>query len=198
MAQKEKLIDPVNEETGELNIGTLSMDNLEFKAVPVEAAKIVRPFDGYPFPKKIKFGTGEVCQTFIVALNPTILVQQDPNNKKKIKTYHSRFIRDREVGDNIEVVFDREIKMKGVTYFCAVVPSHVVRSQIIFNYNNKTKRTEVDPRYMLIDLNQTSRLRQVFLQVINPNLKMERQAAFISGESNVDAGETEPLTEEQV
>lgn len=203
---KEKLIDPVSEDTEKVSADSLDIGKLKFQAVPQSAAKIVRPFDGYPLNKKVKFGEGEICPTFIVALNPTVMVQQDPNNKKvktpegmkQIQTFHSRFIRDRETGDNIEVVFDRKMIINGQTFLCAVVPSHVVRSQIVFKFNNKTNRPEVDTNYMLLDLDQVSRLRQVFLQVINPNLKIEKEAAFISGESTVDAGEQEPLTEEQV
>ena len=61
----------------------------------------------------------------------------------------------------------------------------------------KTQRIEVDPNYLFLDLEQNQRLKRVFEQIINPKLKLEREAAFISGESNV-AGEQATMTEDEV
>jgi hypothetical protein len=43
---------------------------------------------------------------------------------------------------------------------------------------------------------QRNRLRTVYEQVINPNIKMEKEAAFIAGESQTDTGGTAELPPE--
>ncbi|MFA7197362.1 MAG: hypothetical protein WC092_07555 [Anaerovoracaceae bacterium] len=194
------LVDPVAKqadrqaEKEELN--ALSIENaFDFEAIKPEAARITRPFDGYPL-RKVTVSEGlELPAAYIVALNPTVAVVQDPANQGKVKNYHSRVIRDEETKENIHVPFDREIEWKGKTYYCAVIPSHNVRAQVCFKYDTTRKipRIEVDRRYMLLDSNQVGRLKRVFEQVINPMLKMERDASFISGESNTDSGEQPPL-----
>lgn len=200
MQQKAGLVDPVakqadkRQEKAELE--SLNIENaFDFEAIKPEAARITKPFDGYPL-KKVQLSEGlEIPAAYIVALNPTVVVQQDPSNQGAVKNYHSRFIRDRETKENIHVPFDREIEWKGKTYYCAIVPSHNVRAQVCFKFDTSKKvpRTEVDRRYMLLDGNQVGRLKRVFEQVINPLLKMERDAAFISGESTADVGESAPL-----
>jgi hypothetical protein len=207
---KAKLIDPVartagaQQEASELDaLDIKNAGGLSFKPIPPERAKVSRPFDGYPL-KKITFGEVETYTTYIVALNPTVQVIQDPANKKvrtpqgmvKVKNYHSRAIRDKETRDNILCMFDREIEVDGRVYQCAIIPSHNVRAQVCFFWDAKKNRIVVDNRYLLLDSDQDSRLKRVFEQVINPNIKMEREAAFISGESKEDTGGVEPLTEE--
>jgi hypothetical protein len=197
------LKDPV---AGEDKKGAITnIEDLAFKPVRPEAARTVRPFDGYPL-KKVKIDGKDVISTYIVALNPTVQVRQDPSNKKvktkqglvQVNTTHSRFIRDYEEQENNIVSFDRTITIKGQDYFYDVVPSHNVRAQLFFKFDNEKQRIVVDPNYMLLDSDQESRLKRVFEQIMNPALKVEREASFISGESQSDAGETDPLKEDEV
>jgi len=199
-----KLIDPVAKEGGQqekAELGTLDIKKaggLTFKPIPPERAKVSKPFDGYPL-KKLKFGEVETFTTYIVALNPTVQVVQDPSNRKvktqsgmvQVHNYHSRAMRDKETRENVQVMFDRNIEVEGRVYQCAIIPSHNVRAQVCFNFDVQKNRIVVDSRYLLLDSDQDSRLKRVFEQVINPNIKMEREAAFIAGESKEDAGEAE-------
>jgi len=196
-----KLTDPVAKAQDKAELGTLDIkkaDGFSFKPIAPERARVSRPFDGYPL-KKIKFGQVDTFTTYIVALNPTIHVVQDPSNKKKktqggmvqIHNFHSRPIRDRETRENILCTFDREIEVDGRVYHCAIIPAHNVRAQVCFKFDTQKNRIVVDNRYLLLDSEQIGRLQRVFEQVINPNIKMEREAAFISGESEEDAGEAE-------
>lgn len=205
MAEAKKK-DPAGGSKGKAEDKVQGVD-LDFKPIPMKTEKIPRPFDGYPLMTKVNLGGFEVSGTYVVALNPTVLVRQDPSNKKvkqkdgtfkQVQNAHSRFVRDYEEGDNTEIVFDRELEIKGKSYFCAYVPSHNVRAQICFFYDSKAKRVKVDQKYLLLDTGQSSRLRQVFDQVINPKLKVEREAAFIAGEEKESDGETKPLTEEDI
>lgn len=175
-----------------------TLENYTLTAVKPEAAKLKRPFDGYPF-KKVQIGSNKIISTFIVAIDPDVIkTRQDPSNRKKVKNYHAPMIRDYEEQDNMLVSFDKEITIGGKTYFYDVVPSHNVRAQLVFKYNNKTKRIDVIPGVLLMDDGQVSRLKQLYDQLINPKLKMEREASFIAGESKEDGGEGEPLTENEV
>jgi hypothetical protein len=200
-----KLKDPVRQQGEDVKGEMKTVDDFVFTPVKPEAARVTRPFDGYPLKKKIKIGETKdkhdkvkdvmISATYLVALNPTIQVRQDPSNRKT-KNYHSRMIRDYEEQDNIVVVFDRVMEIKGQKYFYAIVPQHYVRAQLIFKYDNNKQRVEVDPNYLLMDGDQDQRLKRVFEMMINPKLKVERESAFIAGESQKDGGESEPLTEE--
>ncbi len=196
------LVDPVEEADDQNDIPDMEgmdinkVNEISLKPIPPETARRTMPFDGYPF-KKFKVGKANTYQHCIVALNPTTLLHQDPANRKvrqadgkmkKVRTWHSRVIRDRELNENIHIPFDREIEIKGIKYDCAIVDSHNVRAQICFQFNTNTQRIEVDRRYLLIDIGQRNKLKQVFEQVINPNLKMQKEAAFIMGETQDDAG----------
>jgi hypothetical protein len=191
-----KLKDPIAGEEKKESVPTL--DNYVLTAVKPEAAKLRRPFEGYPF-KKVKIGDNTIISTFIVALDPDVIKSiQDPSNRKKIKNYHAPMIRDYEEQDNILVSFDKEIVVKGKTYFYDVVPSHNVRAQLVFKYNANRRKVEVIPGVLLMDDGQVQRLKQVFEQIINPKLRIEREASFIAGENQTDGGESEPLTENEV
>lgn len=188
----EKGANPQEEEMASLDMGKVS--SVSFKPIPIDAARIRAPFDGYPL-KKFQFAGVTTYESFIVALNPTTPVPQDQANRKvrqadgtlkQVNSCHSRVIRDRETNDNMHVPFDRSIEVNGITYQCAIVPSHNVRAQICFAYDANKQRIVVDPRYMLLDIEQRNRLRTVFEQVINPNIKMEKEAAYIAGESSVE------------
>jgi hypothetical protein len=157
--------------------------------------------------REVKIGGAATYAAYVVALNPTVQVRQDPANTKvkqkngtfkQIKNHHSRFIRDYETGDNNEVVFDRIVKIGDREFFCAIVPSHNVRAQLCFKYDNERRRVEVDTDYLFLDAAQDKRLKRVFEQIINPKLRLEREASFISGESKEDSEEEKILTEEQV
>ena len=178
---------------------------LNFQPIPLKAARISRPFDGYPM-KKVMIGGADTFLAYVVALNPTVPVRLDPSNRKvkakdgffvQVKNTHARFIKDYEENENTEVVFDRIVEVGGKEYYCAIVPSHNVRAQLCYKYNDKAQRVEVDPNYLFLDLEQDQRLKRVFEQIINPKLKLEREAAFIAGESNV-AGEPATMTEDEV
>jgi hypothetical protein len=184
----------------------VSMKNYTFKPIPPSAAKLRKPFEGYPF-KKFNFnGITEITdnkiplyEQYIVALNPMIHVVQDRSNKKvktkkgmeQINTYHSRVIRDTEEGENTIVHFDRPLVLDGKTYFCAIVPSHNVRAQLCFKYDARQLKIVIDDRYMLLDNEQAGKLKDVYAQVLNPKLKMEKESAFISGETTEDVGGAE-------
>lgn len=112
--------------------------------------------------------------------------------------YHSRSIRDYENRTNEIVIFDRKLTIGNQDYYCAVIPSHNIRAQLCYKYNSKSKQLETDNRYLFLDEEQSGRLRQVFEQIINPKLKMEREADFLSGTGSQDAGEVKPLTEDEV
>lgn len=181
-------------------------DGFDFQPIPAGAARVSRPFDGYPM-KKVKIGEAETYAAYVVALNPTVAVRQDPANGRvkqkdgtfeQVRNYHSRFIRDFETGDNNEVVFDRVVNIGGRDYFCAIVPSHNVRAQLCYRYNNDRRRVEVDSGYLFLDTAQDQRLKRVFEQLINPKLRLEREASFISGESDEDSGGEKTLTEDEV
>ena len=179
---------------------------LNFQPIPLKAARVSRPFDGYPM-KRVTIGGTETYLAYVVALNPTVPVRLDPSNRKvkmkdgtfeQVKNTHARFIRDYEENENTEVVFDRIMEIGGKDYYCAIVPSHNVRAQLCFKYEDKNKRILVDSNYLFLDVEQNQRLKRVFEQIINPLLKLEREAAFISGESTQDAGEETTLTENEV
>jgi hypothetical protein len=189
-----KLKDPVSGDKEKEVVPTL--ENYTLTSVKPEAAKLRRPFDGYPF-KKVSIDGNKIISAFIVAIDPDVIrTRQDPSNRKKVKNYHSPTIRDYEEQDNMVVTFNREIIIKGKTYFYDVVPSHSVRAQLVFKYDPNKKRIEVVPGVLLMDDGQVGRLKQLFEQLINPKLKIEREASFIAGESHQDGGENEPLNEE--
>lgn len=110
-----------------------------------------------------------------------------PNTQKMgtIRTYHNRRAKDYESGGvDFDAVFDRVIKLADgeITQAC-FIPSPSVRAQIVFRYNSKTERVENDPRYLMADPDQTSRLRRVFEMIINPKIRLEEsiKATFDSG-----------------
>lgn len=196
---KTKIIDPVDidkkkREASEdiKQLKTFDIANLtmaDFQAVKATAAKTPHPFDGYSYPK------GKEA-TFIVGFNPTKYIPQDPSGKNlsiivkgkekkvNIETTHNRLIQDLDEGGiNIDVVFDRKMKLAdGNTLYYALIPSHSVRAQLIFYYDARAERIKVNPDYLLIDTAQASRLRRLYEIIINPKLKKEQMAAFISGE----------------
>jgi len=201
-----KKIDPVAGE-GKLDEALKGIGELNFQPIPLAAARVSRPFDGYPM-KKVTIGGAETYLAYVVALNPTVAVRLDPSNRKvktkdgtfeQVKNTHARFVRDYEENENTEVVFDRIVEVGGKEFYCAIVPSHNVRAQLCFKYDDKGKRILVDSNYLFLDTAQDQRLKRVFEQIINPKLQLEREAAFIAGESTQDTGgEAKTLTEDEV
>ena len=213
MAKNEKLKDPASKadskkEQNELEkdlkgIDIKSFSSKDFKQLSQKTARIPAPFDGYPLNKKVKIGDMPLVPiTYVVGLNPRVYVPQDPSGKGvsitvdkrngqpprdkmvDLGTYHSRVLRDYdEGGKNIDVVFDRELVLDdGAKIMVALVPSHSVRAQLLFKLKRKGG-VQVDTNYVLLDPEQSSRLRKLFGIIINPHLKVERVASSISGES---------------
>ncbi|MFX0114198.1 MAG: hypothetical protein ACFFB3_06595 [Candidatus Hodarchaeota archaeon] len=196
---KTKIIDPVDKDKREreesedieqlkmFDIGNLTM--ADFHAVKATTAHTPHPFDGYPYPK------GKEA-AFIVGLNPTKYIPQDPSSrnlsmivkgkekKVTIETTHNRVIQDFDKGGiNTDVVFDRKMNLSdGNILYYALVPSHSVRAQLIFEYDARAERIKVNPDYLLIDTAQAKRLRRLYEIIINPKLKKEQMSAYISGE----------------
>lgn len=220
MAKNQKtLTDPVEEKTPEeerLEIeeekGLVSVDSLdisEWKAAPASASAMPRPFDGYPMEdiiiktmdKRGKEVEVVVKKTFLVALNPQLLIPQDPSGvnvtiedkktkKEKVVTIassHSRVIVDYENGkNNTAVVFDRVLTdPKGRDLYYAVVPSHSVRAQLIYEWDDKAERLKKpNGNYVLLDDNQLSRLKQVFMIYKGKEIKkMAREIRLVESDN---------------
>lgn len=220
MGRPPKLIDPVaaSEEVQDAVVGqeVLSVESLTPEQVKPSQAKSVDPFDNYDFKSKMVPLLGadgkpprnrdgspalvdgkapKVCISHIVLHNHIAdKVPQDPINRGKRINYFSTSRRDEVERVGLALVFDRPFKTaKGVFYGC-IVPQNNVRAQLIFR-RNADGRIEVDNRFLLLDTNQVGRLRTLFTQILNPKLRQEKQASFISGETDTDPGEV-PVSEE--
>lgn len=225
MARPPKLRDPVEgseiemaEEMAALEQEVLSIEQLTPGAVMPSAARVTDPFINYPFkwiplvdakgrapkdragtPVLVNGKAPQVCVSHIVLHNHLAdRIVQDPSNRGKRINYHSRGIRDEVERINVDIVFDRPFKTAKGIFYGAIVPSHNLRAQLIFNYNTKAAdpRVEVDKRYLLLDTDQVSRLRTVFYQIVNPKMRQEQQASFITGETTTDPGEVSLGSEE--
>ena len=196
----------------------LSIEQLTPGAVKPSAARATDPFENYPFkwiplvdkngkppvdragkPALVNGKAPQVCVSYIVLHNHLAdPVVQDPSNRGKRTNHHSRAIRDEIERINVDMVFDRPFKTAKGVFFGAIVPQHNLRAQLIFNYNTKSAepRVEVDKRYLLLDTDQVGRLRTLFYQIINPRIRQEKQASFITGETNMDPGEVPVSSEE--
>jgi len=212
MAKDQKLIDPASKaenkkrqsdlekDLKKVDIRSFSMK--DFKQLSQDTARTPAPFDGYPLNEKVHIGEVLTPTTYVVGLNPQMFVPQDPSGKAvtitvdkrdgqapkdkvvTLKSYHSRVLRDYDNGgENTDIVFDRTLELEdGGKITVAIVESHSLRAQLLF----KLKRqggVQVDTNYVLLDPNQSSRLRKLFGIIINPHLKVERVASSISGES---------------
>lgn len=201
----------------------LSIDDIDpgdLKPLPATAARTPHPFEGYP-EKMMKVGTWfdkadqkekdlVLNATHIVMLNPSYVPPQDPSGEnvaidvlndarkvirvenRTIESAHNRVTTYR--GDSFNAVFDRELTIRGVTYKYAIIPEPAHRAQIMFSWNSKAGRIEVDRRYILLDGDQKGRIRQVFQIIINPKLQVEKIAGAIAGETaeSLDDLQTEP------
>lgn len=199
---KGRLTDPVDSAI-ENDLKMVDLSKIEMKPMTAEVVRVERPFDGYPlkytmveWPQDVRDEKGKVitkmvdgkrmlklCMSHLVAHNHVAFpVKQDPSNRKRIKTYHNRSVRDVANGpdDNVSVWFDIPVKLSNGTFYCAIVPDHYVRAQLCFKYNDKTKRVEIDTRYGLVDLEQENRLQRVFKQIIAKEIAREERADFIT------------------
>jgi hypothetical protein len=220
---RREFVDPADLQSGAMegteDMAALDMSSISFQPVPQKAARVVSPFDGYPFVYGFfegcykyddkgafildkdgnKIPDPKVCLTHIVAYdhlaNP---IAQDPSNPRKknsegkmvqLITPHVTSHYDYENRQPIGNSFDRVANLGGRIWYWAMVPQDTVRAQMIFKMD-KEGRIRVDNRYKLIDTRQASRLRQTFMQIINPRLKIEKEADFLSGAINEDPGET--------
>ena len=147
--------------------------------------------------------------THLVGLNPTVDVFQDSSGQgitigdpKKgnervvnIASSHNRVVSYQ--GKAWNAVFDREAIFKdGRKLLYSIIPDPIYRSQIIYFYNAKTERIEVNKNYLLPDPDQKSKLRQVFQLLINPRLRVERLASAISGESEESLDDLKSIPDE--
>lgn len=183
----------IKEELTELDASKLSLSDL--KAIPESAASGSHPFQGYPQPKIDLPNLGKISATSIVVLHPNHYVFQDHSGKGQtiqevnkagrktgnskivnLKTFHSRLARNLEEGGKSEdFVFDREITLEGgQKALFAIVPSHSCRAQICFKIVKE--KIKVDNRYLLLDGEQTSRLRECFRRVHYQQMQAERMA----------------------
>jgi len=185
------------------SIGDLSFDDLQ--AIPQKAADMAHPFDGYPY-EKVKIGTDEkgkdieVMSAFLVMLFPAFQPPQDVSGvgvtirrEKKnikgdilsrveeqvtIKTTHNVIIVDYDNAKvNVDVVFDREFELSGGKKILgAVVPSHSIRAQLMFEYDPIKKRVFATKKYVLVDVRQANKLRKIFDIVMFSKLRSEKLA----------------------
>lgn len=216
--QQTALVDPVagdqerhEKEAQEAEISTMTIDGLkleDFKPMPVDAAKPAHPFEGYPM-QKIRVGEyndrGQkkdlmLYRHGIIALNPKEYVHQDPSGLRHsqmkdgkeifvdFKTFHNRIVIDQN-GQNITVIFDREIKLADGNTLSRVAycPDHTARAQIFFKIEPKTGKVAPDRRYLLADGGQTSRLRRVFEQFHYQQTQSERAAKKFDEEAESKA-----------
>lgn len=204
MSKQGKLVDPVdglNEENElEKESAALDISKLTPVAIPLSAAKVSRPFDGYPVKnirlplKKPTVIDGKkvsdigVCLTHIVLYNHvhSPIAQDDsaPRVKgKTLQTYHNRYVRDAANGgnSNVSVHFDRPIETAKGEFYGSIIPDPYIRCQLCFKLNPQTNRIEIDNRYLLLDADQFNALKKCYEQVINPQLKIEKAADYISG-----------------
>jgi hypothetical protein len=64
----------------------------------------------------------------------------------------------------------------------ALCPDHTARAQIIFTVNRRTGKIEVDPRYVLADIEQVGRLRKLFEMFHYQQTQSERLAQKFEAE----------------
>lgn len=169
---------------------TLDVSNIKVEVLPEAAAKVSHPFDGYP-AKKIKIPMPKmddrghfvkergkkVIEPKEFSMTDWVLhnyhadpVHQDSSNRRA-KTYHSRSINDLKLGinsPNILVQFSTPIKTANGTFFGAFIPDPYVRCQLIFTRDKKDGFVRIDKRYMLLDPEQSGRLKRCFQQLIRP------------------------------
>jgi hypothetical protein len=156
-----------------------------------------------------------ICPTYLISLNPANVPNEDASGRgmviqkidakgKPIEgstfvadlgTYHSRVLRCYEPpysGDNYDVVFDRYFETdQGLRVFYAVVPYHSLRAQLMYwtDWKKDPPLHLADQRYAFADAGQAARLRDLYLKIISPKIKVEQMSEMISG--GTDASEAQ-------
>jgi hypothetical protein len=217
MPRAKKLVDPVAGQVDlkaeEEEFDSLDVSKLKVEVLPEDAAKALKPFDGYPVKKikipvpkyvndrQVKGSDGKtVIEPKQFCLTDWVLhnhlsdpIHQDPSNRKH-RTFHSRSILDILKGNtagNITMQFATPIETASGKFYGALVPDPYIRCQLIFAREKKSGRIIVDKRYMLLDPDQKNRLKQCYFSLIKPQLDMEAAA------DKITAGE-EPATMREI
>ena len=180
----------------EAELESLDVSKIKVEVLPDDAAKALRPFDGYPV-KKVKIEMNETDKKtgkkvmvpkefnithWVLHNHLSDPVHQDPSNRKR-KTYHSRSILDILGGNsvpNIIMQFSTPVETASGVFMGALVPDPYIRSQLIFTRDKKSGRVMIDKRYMLLDPDQKNRLKQCYFQLIKPQLDNEAAADKIT------------------
>jgi hypothetical protein len=192
-----KLVDPIEKVTQKkaededikfFDIAKISA--ADFKPITARQERPSHPFEGYPVKPKVEYWHDapelkdpkpvKVSATYIVALSPTVSLPHPP---------HNRLIRDYGAGINVDVVFDKKMKLSDGNEMknLAIVENPNIRAQLMFKLNPRKEglaQIERDARYLLLDRDQGGRLRRVFQMIHSPRMRRERLSAAISGESN--------------
>ncbi len=209
--QQRKLKDPVDEKANE-EVKVMSLEDITPETLPADVVRDNDPFATYPYRSKmVKTGNkipvldendrpirGKekdevICLTHVVLYNHLFkAVKNDPSNRRSIRTSHNRCIQDPTTEENHDLVFDRVFKTAKGEFNGCIIPNNALRAQCYFYYDLRTKRVAQDERYLLMDKDQGKPLRRLFQMIINPKLKIEAQADFISGTSEVDPGDDSP------
>jgi len=216
---KKELINPVDAkgslgfEGAGTEFDSLDLSKLKVEVLPQSAARVAHPFDGYPVQKfkmlaaETKDGRQMKGKDGKVILVPTeynltdwVLhnhlhkaVPQDPANRNR-KTYHSRSIKDMAKGNsapNVTMQFSTLIKTASGDFYGALVPDPYIRCQLAF-LKTREGNIIVDEAYILLDKDQSGRLKQCFLRLMKPQQDMEKAADMITaGEEPMHIPETQ-------
>ncbi|MDD5006437.1 MAG: hypothetical protein PHS33_08085 [Candidatus Omnitrophica bacterium] len=197
-------IDPVEgkSEIPEETFESLDVSKIKVGVLPDAVAKVARPFDGYPV-KKIKIPMEERDKAGKKAMIPKEFVlthwvlhnhiadpiHQDPSNRRT-KTYHSRSVMDILGGNNVpnvSIQFSTPVETASGMFYGALVPDPYIRAQLIFKRDSKSGSVLVDKRYMLLDTDQSNKLKQCYFQLIKPQLEMEKAADQITAGEDLTA-----------
>lgn len=123
------------------------------------------------------------------------LIRMGKTEFTSLGTYHSRLIHNYVSGRNEEVVFDREIPVKdGVLRNAAIVPSHNVRAQLIFEVDGRTGLLKVSQHYSLLDPKQGKRLLKIAQRISRPVRREEELADVVEGSSTALPAEDSDIT----
>jgi len=210
-----RLTDPVVEQETEKmeedEFETLDVSKIKVEVLPESAARALKPFDGYPVKKvtvimteTVKGKKVQVPKVFnlthwVLHNHLSDPVHQDQSNRKR-RTYHNRSILNILQGNsapNESIQFSVPMETANGIFYGALVPDPYIRSQLIFVRDQKSGRIQVDKRYMLLDMDQKNKLKQCFIQLVQPKIDMERAAdAIMAGDEpeamrEVEYGTTE-------
>ena len=200
-----RLTDPVVEQETEKmeedEFETLDVSKIKVEVLPESAARALKPFDGYPVKKvtvtmteTVKGKKVQVPKVFnlthwVLHNHLSDPVHQDQSNRRR-RTYHNRSILNILQGNsapNESIQFSVPMETANGTFYGALVPDPYIRSQLIFVRDQKSGRIQVDKRYMLLDMDQKNKLKQCFIQLVQPKIDMERAADAITAGDEPEA-----------